>query len=379
MITKEKKAKQSISTLLGAANKKKNASNTSVSEVNIEFIDFDPLQPRKEFDEEAIKELADSIIKVGLIQPLIIRKNEKESERYIIVAGERRYRACKLANFKKVPVVINDCQGEQLKLIQLAENASRADLSSFEYVEAIGEILTNFALSYKELGDAISKSKSRVSEYKTVYDSHESLKSLLKQGVKLRPVVELCRLYQRDPDFILDQINEKEPSDIDKNFVDRLKNILDQDSSSTEKRDELSTEAVTNEEELLSTEAETSDEEPLSTEAETSDEEPLSTEAETSDEEPLSTEAETSDEEPLSTEAETNDEESNFQISEEDLNNSFKKRSASKAVIKVEFKGGVGDIAASYSPHNPGSIPLELDDGTVIVVPIEQCKIIGYE
>ena len=116
-------------------------------------------QPRKQFDEDAIEELADSIKQYGVIQPLIVQKKDKY---YEIIAGERRWRACKKAGLKEVPVIIKNLSNQEVVEISLIENIQRENLNPIEEAIAYKRLLTEFNLKQDEVAERVSKSRTAV-------------------------------------------------------------------------------------------------------------------------------------------------------------------------------------------------------------------------
>ena len=122
----------------------------------IRDIEPNKTQPRKAFDEEALKELADSIKQFGVIQPLIVQKMGK---RYEIIAGERRWRASRLAGLKEVPVIIKDYTPQEVLEIALIENIQREDLNPIEEAYAYQRLIKEFNLRQEDLAERVSKSR----------------------------------------------------------------------------------------------------------------------------------------------------------------------------------------------------------------------------
>ena len=115
-------------------------------------------QPRKEFNRESISELAESIKVHGVLQPLIVAPVDGEKDKYSIIAGERRWRASKLANLKTVPVIVRD-EKEDIKLeIALIENIQRVNLSPMELAKSVNELHSNFNITYDDIGKRLGKS-----------------------------------------------------------------------------------------------------------------------------------------------------------------------------------------------------------------------------
>lgn len=127
-----------------------------VTEIDISSIFANPNQPRKAFDETALKELADSISKHGVIMPIIVNKS---GDRYMIIAGERRFRASKLAGLSKVPVIIKTYNERQIKEISLIENLQREDLNPIEAATAMRSLMNDYGMTQEDLADRIGKSR----------------------------------------------------------------------------------------------------------------------------------------------------------------------------------------------------------------------------
>ena len=116
-------------------------------------------QPRKKFDEDALLELAESIKQFGVLQPLLVQKRE---DYYEIIAGERRWRAAKIAGLKEIPVIVKDFTDQQIVEISLIENIQREDLNPIEEALAYKRLLTEFSLKQDEVAERVSKSRTTV-------------------------------------------------------------------------------------------------------------------------------------------------------------------------------------------------------------------------
>ena len=138
---------------------KEDARESSLMEVPISEVVRDEEQPRKEFSEEALSELAASIKKYGVLQPLVV---VKEEGKYKIVAGERRWRASKLAGLTKVPVIVRTLEAQERLAISIIENAQREDLNAIEMATAYAKLKAQFNFSDEEIADRVGKSKSAV-------------------------------------------------------------------------------------------------------------------------------------------------------------------------------------------------------------------------
>ncbi len=131
-----------------------------LTEVNIDLVRPNPNQPRKHFDEDALRELADSIKKHGMIMPIVV--NNMEDGKYMIIAGERRYRAAKMAGKTTIPVVIREYTDREIKEISLIENLQREDLNPIEAATAMKQLMDEYHLTQEELAERIGKSRPAV-------------------------------------------------------------------------------------------------------------------------------------------------------------------------------------------------------------------------
>ena len=127
-----------------------------VTEIDVSSIFANPNQPRKVFDQDALNELAASIAKHGVIMPIIVNKS---GDRYMIIAGERRFRASKIAGLDKVPVIIKTYNERQIKEISLIENLQREDLNPIEAATAMRSLMEDYGMTQEELADRIGKSR----------------------------------------------------------------------------------------------------------------------------------------------------------------------------------------------------------------------------
>lgn len=130
-----------------------------VSYVKITMIEPNREQPRKNFDEDALQELADSIKQFGLLQPIVVQDRK---DHYEIIAGERRWRASRIAGLKEVPVIIKNYTEQEIVEISLIENIQREDLNPIEEAQAYKRLLTEFNLKQDEVADRVSKSRTAV-------------------------------------------------------------------------------------------------------------------------------------------------------------------------------------------------------------------------
>ena len=130
-----------------------------IVEIPINELMSNPYQPRKVFDEEALKELSESIKEHGLFQPIIVKKSVKG---YNIIAGERRTKASELAGLKTVPAIVRDFSDEEMMQVALLENLQREDLSAIEEAKAYKSIIESLRLTQDELAKRLGKSRSHI-------------------------------------------------------------------------------------------------------------------------------------------------------------------------------------------------------------------------
>lgn len=159
--------------------KDKNDDN-GYSLIDINLIKSNESQPRKSFDDEKIMELAESIKSNGIIQPLILRKDKDE---YIIVAGERRWRAAKYIGIKEIPAVIMDLTEKQILEISLIENIQREDLNSIEEAIAYKKLITDFDLTQEQLSKRIGKSRVAITNTMRLLNLSEDVQQYIIEGV----------------------------------------------------------------------------------------------------------------------------------------------------------------------------------------------------
>ena len=140
--------------------KKLEETGAKVQEIELEKIKPNPNQPRKKFDADALMELRDSIIEQGLIQPILVE--EIADDHYIIIAGERRYRASKMAGLKTIPAIVRTFTDLQRMEVSLIENIQREDLNPVEEAKAYSYLLTQSGISQDELAKKVGKGRSTI-------------------------------------------------------------------------------------------------------------------------------------------------------------------------------------------------------------------------
>ena len=155
-------------------------SDTRIETLPLREIEPDPGQPRKTFDDETLAELASSIAEHGLIQPIAVRP--KVSGGYLIVAGERRWRASRMAGLTEVPVIVKDVTDEQAMELALVENLQREDLDPVEEAAGIRELMTRCDLTQEQAARKLGKSRSALANSLRLLSLPETVLELLKSG-----------------------------------------------------------------------------------------------------------------------------------------------------------------------------------------------------
>ena len=182
-------------------------SEASNSTLPLREIEPDPEQPRKRFDDDALNQLADSITENGLLQPIAVRP-KKVGPGYIIIAGERRWRAARLAGLDEVPVIIKDVTDEQAAALALIENLQREDLGPIEEARAYARLLEEFQLTQETLAAKVGRSRSHIANFLRLMKLDEKVQDYLTSGVltmgQAKPLVSLSdhALQREAADYI---------------------------------------------------------------------------------------------------------------------------------------------------------------------------------
>lgn len=137
--------------------------SSSISEVAMDVIFANPNQPRTHFDEEALTELATSIRELGVISPITLRKNDDGT--YLIIAGERRFRASKLVGLKSIPAYVKTAADEQVMEMALIENIQREDLNAIEIALTFYRLMEEYKLTQERLSDRVGKKRTTIANY----------------------------------------------------------------------------------------------------------------------------------------------------------------------------------------------------------------------
>jgi ParB family chromosome partitioning protein len=153
--------------------------NSSVTELKITELEANQNQPRRFFDDQALQDLSGSIKEHGVVQPIIVRKLD---DSYQIVAGERRWRAARLAGLKTVPVIIKDYSNVQVMEIALIENLQRQDLNSIEEALAYKSLIEEHDMTQEEISEKIGKSRSAIANTLRLLNLPEEIKNMVVHG-----------------------------------------------------------------------------------------------------------------------------------------------------------------------------------------------------
>ena len=155
-------------------------SDNRVEYVAVSKLIVNPFQPRKIFNEEALQELAESIKEHGIIQPIVVRKKEKK---YEIIAGERRFRAAKLAGLKEVPAIVKEMTEQQMMEVAILENLQREDLTPIEEAEAYSSLIENLNFTQDALAKRLGKSRPHIANHIRLLQLPEDVRKLMNEGV----------------------------------------------------------------------------------------------------------------------------------------------------------------------------------------------------
>lgn len=149
-------------------------------ELDIDRIQRGKYQPRQNFDQESLQELADSIRSQGIVQPVVVRP---EGDHFELVAGERRWRAAQLAGLQKVPAVIRELDARSAAAIALIENIQREDLNPLEEAHAFLRLIEEFDLTHQQVADSVGRSRAAVSNLLRLLDLADPVKQQVNQGL----------------------------------------------------------------------------------------------------------------------------------------------------------------------------------------------------
>jgi len=150
-----------------------------IEEININEIYANPNQPRKVFDKDSLNELAESIRTHGLIQPIIVNKM---SDGYMVIAGERRFRACKICGLEKINAIVKNYTEKQVAEIAIIENLQREDLNPVEMAKGIKQLMEEYGLTQEKVAERLSKSRSAVANSLRILSLYPEVLDLVEKG-----------------------------------------------------------------------------------------------------------------------------------------------------------------------------------------------------
>ncbi len=154
---------------------------SEMAEVAITDIIPNPLQPRRDFDEEALQELATSIAELGVIQPITLKR--RDDGKYIIISGERRWRASQIAGLELLPAYIRDVEDEDLHAMALVENIQRENLNAIEIALGMQRLVEECGLTQEAMAQKVGKKRSTVSNYMRLLSLPSEVQLALKEGI----------------------------------------------------------------------------------------------------------------------------------------------------------------------------------------------------
>ena len=152
-----------------------------MAQIAIDKIIPNPTQPRTKFDYEALTELADSIRQLGIIQPITVKRSEDDN--YIIISGERRWRASQIVGLEQLPAYIREADDEDLHAMALVENIQRQDLNAIEIALGMQRLIDECGLTQEQMADKVGKKRSTVSNYMRLLNLPNEVQLALKEGL----------------------------------------------------------------------------------------------------------------------------------------------------------------------------------------------------
>jgi len=151
-----------------------------LGEIDIDRIQRGKFQPRQNFDQQSLQELADSIRSQGIVQPIVVRP---EGDHFELVAGERRWRAAQIAGLQKIPAVVRDLDSKSAVAIALIENIQREDLNPLELAQGLMRLIDEFDLTHQQVADSVGRSRASVSNLLRLLDLADPVKDLVNRGL----------------------------------------------------------------------------------------------------------------------------------------------------------------------------------------------------
>ena len=184
MATKRRGLGKGLDALLGqhaASDLAELNDNDELRRLPIDLLQRSPYQPRSDFKQESLQELADSIRAQGVVQPIVVRALSK-GEKFEIIAGERRWRAAQLAGLHEIPAVVRKLDDQSAMCLALIENIQREDLNPLEQARALSRLMAEFKMTHDAVADAVGRSRSTVTNLLRLLDLNDKVKKLLEHG-----------------------------------------------------------------------------------------------------------------------------------------------------------------------------------------------------
>jgi len=182
--TSPRRLGRGLAALIGDMQDESGETESSPGERNVltAFLKRNPRNPRRDFKDEDLSELADSIRQRGIVQPIIVRKDPQEPDHFEIIAGERRWRAAQMAGLHEVPVVVRDMDDKEALEVALVENVQRADLNPLEESLGYEQLMSEFKYTQNALAEVIGKSRSHIANMLRLLKLPESVRAMLRAG-----------------------------------------------------------------------------------------------------------------------------------------------------------------------------------------------------
>jgi ParB family chromosome partitioning protein len=171
-----------LAALLGDAAVQAKPQDSGVRQIPLDLLEPNPFQPRTVIDPAALAELTQSVRAHGILQPLLVRPHPSASDRFQIVAGERRWRAAGAAELHEVPALVQALSDSEAAAIALIENLQRQDLNAIDEAEGYDRLLTQFGLTQEALGDAVGKSRSHIANTLRLLNLPAPVKDAVRKG-----------------------------------------------------------------------------------------------------------------------------------------------------------------------------------------------------
>jgi len=236
--TKEETEKKTADISIAAKDKEEDQKQIYDFLVDIKKVEPNRNQPRKQFDEDAIEELADSIKQYGVIQPLLVKKKD---DYYEIIAGERRWRASKKAGLKKIPVIVKEYEDTEILKISLIENLQREDLNPIEEAIAYQKLSEDYGLKQDEIAVSVSKSRTAITNTMRLLKLDERVQKMIMNnlissghGRSLIPIEDNEKQYQTAIRIMDDGLSVREAERLVKKVLKENENTEDKEEAAKE-------------------------------------------------------------------------------------------------------------------------------------------------